>query len=265
MGLPPKSYFHLTEIAERWNASIQDLACYTLDGLLELAIMTIGTRIETGRFDVSDHGVFRVPEGERILNGPQPVVSSDLWPVFRTGAGRIARFKPHSAEGYIDLSEDVDPIAVTLQDLLVTRSERDRFESAHGLGTNETSDQPSTKSDEECFLHRNNYAEVVLNGEVFRLGLLQAAIVRELHQASQSENPWRHGKELLANSKAHTIRMVDLFKTKRNWRTMIASDGRGYYRLNLSGRPSPRPSHRAYRRLWPVRARYDEHHSRYNV
>ena len=33
MGLPPKSYFHLTEIAERWNASIQDLACYTLDGL----------------------------------------------------------------------------------------------------------------------------------------------------------------------------------------------------------------------------------------
>ena len=46
MGLPPKSYFHLTEIAERWNASIQDLACYTLDGLLEIAIMTIGTRVE---------------------------------------------------------------------------------------------------------------------------------------------------------------------------------------------------------------------------
>lgn len=250
MGLPPKSYFHLTEIAERWSASIQDLACYTFDGLLEIAVMTIGTRVETGRFEVSDRGVFRVPEGEKVLHGPQPVVSSDLWPVFRTGAGRITRFKPRRADGYIDLSEDVDPIAVTLQDLLVTRMERERFETAHGLAARETSDQPSVSPTEESlFLQRNNYAEVVLNGEVFRLGLLQASIVRELHRASQTDNPWRHGKELLANSNAQTMRMVDLFKTKRNWRTLIASDGRGYYRLNIPDRPAARPSHSAYRRL----------------
>lgn len=250
MGLPPKSYFHLTEIAERWNASIQDLACYTLDGLLEIAVMTIGIRVETGRFDVNDRGVFRVPEGEKVLNGPQPVVSSDLWPVFRTGAGRITRFKPQSAQGYIDLSEDIDPIAVTLQDLLVTRSERKRFETAHGLAAGESSGPPSGKSAEDCsFLQRNNYAEVVLNGEVFRLGLLQASIVRALHQASRSDNPWRHGKELLASSNAQTMRMVDLFKTKRNWRTLIASDGRGYYRLNIPDLPAARPSHSAYRRF----------------
>ena len=250
MGLPPKSYFHLTEVAERWSASIQDLACYTLDGLLEVAVMTIGTRVETGRFDVSDQGVFRVPEGERILNGPQPVVSSDLWPVFRTGAGRITRFRPRSADGYIDLSEDADSIPVTLQDLLITRSERDRFEVAHGLADVGANEQPLTKTAEQCsFIHRNNYAEVVLNGDVFRLGLLQASIVRALHQASQSDNPWRHGKELLASSNAQTMRMVDLFKTKRNWRTLIASDGRGYYRLNIPDRPAARPSHSAYRRL----------------
>ena len=250
MGLPPKSYFHLTEVAERWSASIQDLACYTLDGLLEVAIMTIGTRVDTGRFEVNDRGVFRVPEGEKVLNGPQPVVSSDLWPVFRTGAGRIMRFKPRSADGYIDLSENVDSIAVTLQDLLITRSERDRFETAHGLADVASNEQPPKKPTEECsFIHRNNYAEVVLNGEVFRLGLLQASIVRELHRSSQSDNPWRRGKELLANSNAQTMRMVDLFKTKRNWRTLIASDGRGYYRLNTPNRPAARPSHSAYRRI----------------
>jgi hypothetical protein len=249
MGLPPKSYFHLTEIAERWSASIQDLACYTLDGLLEIAIMTIGTRVETGRFELSDRGVFRAAEGEKVLHGPQPIVSSDLWPVFRTGAGRIARFKPRAADGYIDLSEDVEPLAITLQDLLVTRAERDRFETAHGLA-GDLKGPPSGNPTEEClFLQRNNYAEVVLNGEVFRLGLLQASIVRELHSASQSDTPWRHGKQLLANSNAQTMRMVDLFKTKQNWRNLIASDGRGYYRLNLPDRPTPRPSHRAYRRL----------------
>lgn len=250
MGLPPKSYFHLTEIAERWSASIQDLACYTLDGLLEVAIMAIAIRVEAGRFEVSDRGVFRVPEGEKVLNGPQPVVSSDLWPVFRTGAGRITRFKPHSADGYIDLSEDIEPIVVDLQDLLVTRSERKRFETAHGLAAGESSGPASGKPAEDCsFLQRNNYAEVVLNGEVFRLGLLQASIVRALHQASRSDNPWRHGKELLASSNAQTMRMVDLFKTKRNWRTLIVSDGRGYYRLNLPDQPTARPSHQAYRRL----------------
>lgn len=254
MGLPPKSYFHLPEIAERWNASIQDMACYSLDGLLEIAVMTIGTRVEAGRFEVSDRGVFRVAEGEKVLHGPQPVVSSDLWPVFRTGAGRITRFKPRSADGYVDLSQDVEPISVTLQDLLITRTERDRFETAHGLATGESRDQPSVRPTEESlFLQRNNYAEVVLNGEVFRLGLLQASIVRALHQASQSDNPWRHGKELLANSNAQTMRMVDLFKTKRNWRTLIASDGRGYYRLNTPDRSAARPGHRAYRRLFSDR------------
>ncbi|WP_111417037.1 hypothetical protein [Rhodoplanes roseus] len=250
MGLPPKSYFHLTEIAERWSASIQDLACYTLDGLLEIAIMTIGTRVEIGRFEMGDRGVFRFPEGEKILHGPQAVVSSDLWPVFRTGAGKISRFKPGKTGGYIDLSEDIEPMAVTLQDLLVTRAERDRFEGAHGLCGAATTDEPSgNASEERAFLQRNNYAEVVINGEAFRLGLLQASIVRELHRASQSDNPWRHGKELLANSNAQTMRMVDLFKTKQNWRTLIASDGRGYYRLNLPDRPTPRPSHSAYRRF----------------
>lgn len=250
MGLPPKSYFHLTEIAERWNASIPDLACYTIDGLLEVCIMTIGVRVAAGRFEVSDRGVFRVPEVERILHGPQPVVSSDLWPVFRAGAGKIARFKPHSADGYSDLSEDEDPIGVCVQDLLITRAERDRFESAHGLVAGNARAPSEDPIADSLFIQRNNYAEVVLNGEVFRLGLLQAAIVRELHQAAKSDNPWRHGKELLANCNAQTLRLVDLFKTKRNWRTLIVSDGRGYYRLNLPERPARRQAHRAYRRLW---------------
>ena len=250
MGLPPKSYFHLTEIAERWSASIQDLACYTLDGLLEIAIMAIGTRVEIGRFEMSDRGVFRIAEGEKVLHGPQAVVSSDLWPVFRAGVGRIARFKPFAADGYIDLFEEIEPLAITLQDLLITRAERDRFETAHGLAASDPKDQPSENAIEECrFLQRNNYAEVVLNGEVFRLGLLQASIVRELHRASQSDNPWRHGKELLANSNAQTMRMVDLFKSQKNWRTLITSDGRGYYRLNIPNRPAARPSHSAYRRF----------------
>ncbi|MGJ5029100.1 hypothetical protein ACQR1I_19835 [Bradyrhizobium sp. HKCCYLS2038] len=251
MALPPKSYFHLDEIANCWGASIPDFACYTLDGLLEIAVMTIGTRVETGRFEAGDRGMVRILESERILHGPQLVVSSDLWPIFRVGSGAIARFKPNTPDGFIDLASDEQPIRVRIADLLVTRRERDRFEAAHGIGTTRSAEQPTEANVQsgDAFLHRNNYAEVVLNGEIFRLGILQASVVRELHHAAQSDNPWRHGKELLMNCNASTMRMVDLFKAKRNWRTLIVSDGRGYYRLNVPARAAARTAHRAYRRF----------------
>ena len=258
MPLPPRSYYHLPEIAKRWGASKSDLACYTLDGLLQLSIMTVGVVVETGTFEADDHGVSRLPEGESVLNGPQPVVASDLWPVFRHGNGRIARFKPATAFGYIDLARGQAPIEITIEDLLVTRSERVRFERTHGLGPDESTPaipsaikpeitKPATA--EPIFVHRGDYSEVVFSGELFRLGPLQAAVVRQLHEASQSANPWKPGKELLSNSSASTMRIVDLFKVKKNWRTLIVSDGRGNYRLNIQDRPAARPSHRAYRRL----------------
>lgn len=247
MGLPQKSYFHLTEIAERWGASMSDLACYTLDGLLEVSIMTITVRAEIGTFDGYDGGIFRLPEGEIVLRGPQPVVASDLWPVFRNGTGKITRFKPRTATGYLDLAEGVAPMFVRLADLLVTRAERNRFEMAHGLSFGDGYADGS--QDAPGFIQRDNYAEVVLNGEIFRLGPMQAAIIRQLHEAARSESPWRRGKQLLIAANAQTSRMVDLFKTKPNWRSLIASDGRGAYRLNLPARPAARAAHRAYRRF----------------
>ena len=204
MRLPPKSYFHLTEIAKCWDASVEDLACYTLDGLLEISVMTIGARVVIGWLEIADNGVFRIPEDEKVLNGPQPVISSDLWSVFRGGSAEIVRFKPTGPTGYCELVPDADPILVTLQDLLVTRAERDRFEAKYGLL--QSVDTPVEDcAAEPAFFERNDYAEVVLHGEVFRLGLLQAAVVRELHQAAQSDNPWRLGKNFPHKCKCEDV------------------------------------------------------------
>lgn len=263
MPLPPRSYFHLPELAKRWDASMSDIACYTIDGLLEVSVMTIGVVVETGSFEADDRGLLRLPDGETVLNGPQPVVASDLWPVFRHGSGQIARFKPATGHGYIELASHQGSIRITLDDLLVTRTERDRFEMACGMGPGEplatSSDAARPAAAERPdngspFVHRVDYSEVVFSGELFRLGPLQASVVRKLHEASFTANPWRPGKELLSNSSASTMRIVDLFKVKKNWRTLIVSDGRGNYRLNLQDKPAARPSHRAYRRLGAVLA-----------
>lgn len=242
MALPLKSYFHLTEIAERWSVSIADLSCYALDGLLEISIMAIGLKVKVGAFEELAEGWSRVPAFEEVLYGPQPVVAADLWPVFRSGSGLITKLKPRTPNGFVELAEAM-PIA--LADLLVTRGERDRFENAHGLDIPE----PHPWRESSAFAHNRDYTEVVLSGQVFRLGLLQAAVVRQLHEASRGPNPWVGGKDLLARAGAQTMRMVDLFKAKPDWRTLIASDGTGRYRLNLPERPAARIAHRAYRRL----------------
>lgn len=243
MALPPKSYFHLTEIAERWSVSMADLSCYALDGLLEISIMAIGLRVEVGAFEELAEGWSRVPAYDEVLYGPQPVVAADLWPVFRSGSGTIIKLKPRTPNGFVDLAKAM-PIA--LPDLLVTRAERDRFEATHSLDIPD----PRPWRESSAFAHNRDYTEVVLSGQVFRLGLLQADVVRQLHQASCRASPWVSGKDLLAQAGAQTMRMVDLFKAKPSWRTLIASDGKGRYRLNLAERPAARAGHRAYRRLW---------------
>lgn len=244
MGLPPKSYFHLTEIAERWSVSLDDLSCYALDGLLEISSMAIGLKVEVGTFEELDGGWSRVPVFQEVLYGPQPIVAADLWPVLRNGSGAVTRLKPRTPNGFVEIIGG-EAVRLVLRDLLVTRMERDRFEHEHGL------DIPEQMPERErnAFVHNRDYTEVVLSGQVFRLGLLQASVVRQLHQASQGTHPWVSGKDLLARAGAQTMRVVDLFKTKPNWRTLIASDGTGRYRLNLPERPAARISHRAYRRF----------------
>jgi hypothetical protein len=248
MALPPKSYFHLSEIAERWSVRMEDLSCYALDGLLEISVMVVGVRVEVGTFEEAGNGWSRVPAFEEVLYGPQPVVAADLWPVFRNGAGVLEKLKPRTPNGFVAFGE---ALRIELRDLLVTRQERDRFEAEHGISVPE----PNGGQEESAFRHNWDYSEVVLSGEVFRLGILQAQVVRLLHEASRGESPWVSGKLLLYGAGAQTCRLVDLFKGKPNWRSLIVSDGSGRYRLNLPERPVARVRHRAYRRFGFERSR----------
>jgi hypothetical protein len=81
------------------------------------------------------------------------------------------------------------------------------------------------------FWHSPTYDVVRLRGVEFRLGPIRREVVRKLHEASRTDQPWVSGKLLLPNP---TARMVDTFKSlKPSWRLLIESDRRGNYRLNL--------------------------------
>jgi hypothetical protein len=89
----------------------------------------------------------------------------------------------------------------------------------------------STPDSMDDFWHSPRYDTVRLRGVEFRLGPIRREVVRKLHEASKTDQPWVLGKMLLPDP---TKRMVDTFKNlKPSWRLLIESDGRRSYRLNL--------------------------------
>jgi hypothetical protein len=66
------------------------------------------------------------------------------------------------------------------------------------------------------------------------LGVVQAQVVRTLHAAALTDQPWLDGKRLLCEAGATSMRMSDVFKSKTGWRDLIVSDRRGRYRLRLN-------------------------------
>jgi hypothetical protein len=84
-----------------------------------------------------------------------------------------------------------------------------------------------------AFWHDDTYEHVRLQGCDFSLSKVQSAIVERLHKASGTTSPWVHLNELRDGIGFSTAKLSDLFKRQKDWRRLIASDGRGFYRLNL--------------------------------
>ena len=76
-----------------------------------------------------------------------------------------------------------------------------------------------------------------LEGYRINFGEIQAAIVRHPYKASATDNPWVHGKTLLANAGSVSMVMRDAFRHQPHWKELIVSGGRGYYRLSPMASP----------------------------
>jgi hypothetical protein len=234
----------LDEIAQAWGSSIPELASFVMDDLLQISVMALFVHVEIGVYEEADHGYDVIPTEFKILSGLQPVHRNDLWPVFQNGSNEINSFRPIEGADYVSFMDDQPPMRITLKDLLVSTADRRSFETKYGFGQGSEADS----TPEPMFTHNSNYTQVCLNGQKFTFGYCQAAVVRQLHRASETDQEWVDGKVLLRESGAESRRLVDLFKHK-DWRKLIVSDGNGRYRLRLASNPMPEASDRAYRRF----------------
>jgi hypothetical protein len=226
MPLPEKEYFALEEIEERWGIRRIDTIYYAENGLLAVAVPATGLRIEVGKLVAVAGGEALRVQAERLrASAPLRLRERDAATALRRSSATVTEFWAEEPD-YCTLAPAEQPLLVTAQDLVVGRAERDRFEHIHRLGPQRkmliTGPSPA------------DYRFVSAGGRIFQLGTMQAEAVRILHGAAVAGTPWVHGKDVLRKVGANSMRMVDLFKTQRHWRDLIASDGRGHYRLVAS-------------------------------
>lgn len=222
-----KSYFTLPEILERWQITEADLIYLAENDELRLSVRVFGVQIEFGDIEEDERGEpCKVPWEQSYHSGLLDLHARDVFQLFRCGEVHLENFRTPKA-GYATTWGDAQPVLVMIGDLLLRRDERDRFEIETGFS-------PGVQPMEEApFIHSVDYFEVRCNGCRFKLGPIQAEVVRALHEAAQTGEPWQNGKAILSRAGSKSLRMADVFKSQKDWRRLIRSDRRGGYRLNL--------------------------------
>lgn len=222
-----KLYFTLPEILERWSISEDDLIYLAENDRLRLSVRVFGVPIEFGDFEETPEGEhFPVPWERTRFNGLLDLHAQDVFQLFRCGQIHVSSFRTDRA-GYAVVQDGAEPVLVLIGDLLLRRDERDRFEIQSGFSGR------SGTGEENTFIASADYQDVRCNGYRFKLGPIQAEVVRALHAAAQTGEPWQNGKAILSMAGSKSLRMADVFKSKKNWRQLIRSDRKGGYRLNV--------------------------------
>ena len=227
MIFPEKDYDRLQSLRQHWCLTEDDVYYAVENGLLPVCVWLPLRYMERGV--VTEHRyIFEQYEHKEGFVGVRP---EDFRRIASTGCAKLRIFRSANADGHI-LRLAYEPpqpsLSVRIGDLVVLKADRREFEKSYRLETGTKASAPV-----EEFTAEGDYRHVVMGGIEYRLGDVQAAIVQQLHDASVSRNQWVHGKTLLAGANSRALSVRDVFKSKADWRKIIASDGRGYYRLNL--------------------------------
>lgn len=242
MAFPAKNYDRLYNLWERWGIPQEDVYYAIENDLLRVCIFLPLRFVERGIIK-DNKFIFERHEPKTGFIAVRP---EDFYLICSKGSAKLRIFRSIKMESHI-LRLSMEPpqpaLSVRLHDLIVLREDREKFEVTYNVQPRETPIYPSIAGVDGGFRYTADYRHVVMDDAEFRLGDVQARIIAQLHEATCSRSPWVHGKILLYDSGAKTTRMRDLFKLKRYWEHLIASDERGYYRLNLPPHMHHGPPH----------------------
>ncbi|GEM_PF-841878 len=148
----------------------------------------------------------------------------DVVRAFKSGADDFIR-KPLSLDGH-DLGSKIRQCLV--------QAGREEHGLCHTRTMEAANGTIAVAATGHVFTYLSDYSEVTLRGSVYRFtGDIQKAVIKLLHEAAGTANPWRSGKATLTNagSTDAAMKMGNLFRAHPCWGTLLLSDHRGKYRL----------------------------------
>lgn len=231
MSLPEKKYDRLISLQRRWNIAQEDVFYAIENGLLNTCIWLPLRYVERGAIR-NRKFIYECHEHQEGFVGVRP---EDCRRICSHGRAKLRIFTSICEDGHI-LRLAYEPpqpaIFVRMDDLVVLKQDQKKFEQCYDIEANPLEILPQEKSD-TAFSASGDYRYIQAEGKEYHLGDVQARVIEQLHDASQSHQPWVHGKTLIYESGSHAVRLRDLFKNRRTWRGLIISNERGYYRLNV--------------------------------
>jgi hypothetical protein len=226
-----KRYFGIEEVMERWRMAERDLGYLAENDELRLSVRVYDLPVEYGQYEGRPHGTtaWRA-ERTAVHSGLLDLHAGDAFMLFRCAERNLTEFRLPKGE-LVRIVNGHEPLLVMLGDLQIRREERDRLERTRGFsGAGICSGQPGLTASPD-------FRHVCCDGVHFRLGVVQARVVKLLAEASAAGAPWQNGKKVLTQARSRSLRMADVFKSQPKWRQLIESNGRGHYRLRMGEQP----------------------------
>lgn len=227
----------VSEVSKLWGISLDDIKYLGEEGLLEICIHKIPLKVAMENILAKKPYSPNKQKQEDIINfvkTPQPLHPTDIYLLFsnRDKKLKLSRLK---TEPILKITKVETPgVEIGFDDMVITISERKRFEFEHLNKTVKYDDS------EVLILKSPDFSSIELYGERYNFGAKQAKVVKHLYDQYYLGDPWSHGKALLRAANSECYRLSNLFNKHKAWRKVIISNKRGFYRINLPyNQPAP--------------------------
>lgn len=142
MALPEKNYYSLCDVGERWKVLPQDVRYYAENGLLEIQTWLPEIIVKIFRNKKMEDGqIAPVQIGVSDFKGYAVVETDALREIFRHNTHAVIKFKTPCIGDFIKMFDPRTPFMLAINDLVISKCERDRFERECGIEVANTAHQ----------------------------------------------------------------------------------------------------------------------------
>ena len=197
MAFPTKMYFSLSEVSARWHRQTKDVEYCIENGLLNAHIKVCSVKLTSNML------LNKFPHNSQEIyeyTGCKRITPEDCHILFRHYKRQVSEFISSDDTKREKL---VFPEKITIKkvDLMILLCDLKQFEEKYQLKYEEQ-DLPlwnNNASSSEIAVN-NDCDFFYIGNTLYSFGHIQAKIIRELHKAAQSPNPWLLGKNLLIDN-----------------------------------------------------------------